>query len=139
MAGDLQAELVGAGDADELMQAGDLRLPAEPPDPALLGAAHPAPDLGRLARRRGDQHLGRDLVDPAQAEQGRRVPLDDVRLNPVIDDGDDGTERSRMRPAGDVRSLAAWIRPAIGSSLPFAGAFACPLPLAAKRRLRHAA
>ena len=33
--------------ADELVQAGDLRLPAEPADPALRRAADPAPDVRR--------------------------------------------------------------------------------------------
>ena len=38
VAGDLQAQLVGAGREDELAQAGCFRLPAEAADPSVLQA-----------------------------------------------------------------------------------------------------
>ena len=48
---DLQAQLIGAGGQDEVLQAGHLGLPAEPADPPVLQAMDPPPGLRRGCRR----------------------------------------------------------------------------------------
>ena len=78
MARDIEPQLHGARGADEVIEAGRLRLPAEPADPPVLLAAHAAGDLGPvgvLDTRRGLQHLVGDRVDQPGAEQGGRVAL----------------------------------------------------------------
>ena len=77
MAGDLQAQLVGAGGQDELAERGHLPFPAESSDPPVREPAHPPPDLGEfrevppLGR---EQDLVGDVVDLARAEERRSVP-----------------------------------------------------------------
>src|SRR5207244_9157461 len=81
--GDLQSEFVGARDTDELLQARGLRLPAESADPAIRGAADPAPDVGGLALSRRNQYLRRNGVDSTRAEQGRSIPFGAAELEAI--------------------------------------------------------
>ena len=73
MAGDLQAELIGERHADELVQAGHLRLPAEPADLPLGRVVDVAADMLRLALRHGSEHVRGDRIDLARAEERGRI------------------------------------------------------------------
>ena len=75
MAGDLQAQLAGTGRTHEFVQAGHLRLPAEPADGAATRAADPAAHVVGLTLGHGDEHLRGDRVDLTRAEEGGRIAL----------------------------------------------------------------
>ena len=91
MAGDLQAELVGARRQDELPQGRDLRLPAEPPDPAVLHPADAPPGRDGLPGGRLDEDLVGQRTDHPRAEQGRGLRREMLTLVP---------KRSAAEPAG---------------------------------------
>ena len=111
-----QAQLVGAGGLDEILQGRELQLPAEPAEPAVGQPGDPATDLGvpgpvqadetgrgHVLAHVGDQGLVGDHVDQAVAEKGRGVALGDHdaggRRRRAVGQLVEG-DRRRMRQAG---------------------------------------
>ena len=74
LAGHLQAKLIRTGGPDEIVEARDLTLPAEPAEPAVGQRAHPSLDFGEVGER-ALLGFAQDVSGIASMSPRRRAPV----------------------------------------------------------------